>query len=92
MFRAGPKLTKQPRAGDIAAFYDAKLKGKKGLSSYNQHVGSVEDPLVGVIAESEQKKHKLRVMQVERGVSCSCVSKDGRRLIQTGTGGSQLSV
>ncbi|KAI9634950.1 uncharacterized protein MKK02DRAFT_37826 [Dioszegia hungarica] len=59
----------EPRAGDIAAFYDAKLKGKKGLSSYNQHVGSVEDPLVGVIAESEQKKHKLRVMQVERGVS-----------------------
>lgn len=68
--RARRKLMEQPRAGDIAAFYDAKLKGKKGLSSYNQHVGSVEDPLVGVIAESEQKKHKLRVMQVERGVSC----------------------
>ena len=51
------------------ALYDARFKGKKGLSSYTQHVGSVEEPLVGVIAEAEQKKHKLRVLQVERGVS-----------------------
>jgi hypothetical protein len=58
----------KPRAGDIAAFYDAKLKGKKGLSSYTQNVGSVEEPLVGIVSESETKKHKLRVLQVERGV------------------------
>lgn len=58
----------QPRTGDIAAFYDAKLKGKKGLSSYTQNVGSVEEPLVGIVSESETKKHKLRVLQVERGV------------------------
>lgn len=32
-------------------------------------MGSVEDPLVGVVIESEAKKHKLRVLQVERGVS-----------------------
>lgn len=65
-----PVLIFQPRPGDIAAFHDAKLKGKKGLSSYNQHVGSVEEPLVGIISESETKnKHKLRVLQVERGVS-----------------------
>jgi hypothetical protein len=62
-------LTSQPRPGDIAAFHDAKLKGKKGLQSYTQQVGSVEDPLVGVVIESEAKKHKLRVLQVERGVS-----------------------
>ncbi|GFZ45131.1 hypothetical protein JCM24511_02857 [Saitozyma sp. JCM 24511] len=58
----------EPRPGDIAAFHDAKLKGKKGLQSYTQQVGSVEDPLVGVVIESEAKKHKLRVLQVERGV------------------------
>ncbi|WVQ96424.1 hypothetical protein IAU59_003529 [Kwoniella sp. CBS 9459] len=57
----------EPRPGDIAAFHDAKLKGKKGLSTYNQHVGSVEEPLVGVVAEFEDRKHKLRVLQVERG-------------------------
>ncbi|ODO10042.1 hypothetical protein I350_02267 [Cryptococcus amylolentus CBS 6273] len=58
----------EPRPGDIAAFYDAKLRGKKGLSTYSQHVGSVEEPLVGVVAEFEERKHKLRVLQVERGV------------------------
>ncbi|TYJ58565.1 hypothetical protein B9479_000775 [Cryptococcus floricola] len=59
----------EPRPGDIAAFFDAKLKGKKGLSTYSQHVGSVEEPLVGVVAEFEERKHKLRVLQVERGVA-----------------------
>jgi hypothetical protein len=38
------------------------------LSSYTQNVGSVEEPLVGIVSESETKKHKLRVLQVERGV------------------------
>ncbi|KIR75574.1 myosin I binding protein [Cryptococcus deuterogattii CA1014] len=42
--------------------------GKKGLHTYSQHVGSVEEPLVGVISEFEDRKHKLRVLQVERGV------------------------
>lgn len=32
-------------------------------------MGSVEEPLVGIVSESEAKKHKLRVLQVERGVS-----------------------
>ena len=38
------------------------------MSSYTQNVGSVEEPLVGIVSESETKKHKLRVLQVERGV------------------------
>nr|ODN93909.1 hypothetical protein L203_00077 [Cryptococcus depauperatus CBS 7841] len=58
----------EPRPGDIATFYDAKLKGKKGLHTYSQHVGSVEDPLVGVVSDFEERKHKLRVLQVERGI------------------------
>lgn len=76
----------QPRPGDIAAFYDAKLKGKKGLSSYTQNVGSVEEPLLGIVSESETKKHKLRVLQVERGtpeeVSYRCDDlKSGRVVV-----------
>lgn len=59
----------QPRPGDIAALHDARLKGKKGLQSYTQQAGSVEDPLVGIVVEFEAKKHKMRVLQVERGVS-----------------------
>jgi hypothetical protein len=74
----------QPRAGDIAAFHDTRFKGRKGISSYEQHVGSVEEPLVGIIAEFDTKgKHKLRVLQVERGVSGSFLfpNNQSRRLI-----------
>ena len=57
--------------------HDAKLKGKKGLQSYNQHVGSVEEPLVGIVAEFDARnKHKMRVLQVERSVS---LSREDRR-------------
>ena len=60
----------EPRPGDIAAFFDARFKGRSGLKSYEQHVGSVHDPLLGIVIEFEGKgKHKLKVLQVERGVS-----------------------
>lgn len=63
------KRLDDPRAGDVAALYDARFKGQKGLKSYTQQVGSVEDPLVGIVSEYESKgKHKVRVFQVERGV------------------------
>jgi len=63
------KRLDEPRPGDIAAFHDAKLKGKKGLQSYHQQAGSVEDPLVGIVADFEVKnKHKIRLLQVDRGV------------------------
>lgn len=79
----------KPRPGDIAAFYDAKLKGKKGLHTYSQHVGSVEEPLVGVISEFEDRKHKLRVLQVERGVpdevSYRCEDLKGGKVVVRGT-------
>jgi len=61
------KRLDEPRPGDLAAFHDARLKGKKGISSYTQQVGSVQDPLLGIIAEVDQKKRKIRVLQVERG-------------------------
>ena len=59
----------EPRPGDVVALHDTRLKGRKGIQSYEQHVGSVEDPLVGVIAEYEPKnKRKIKVIQVDRGV------------------------
>lgn len=62
------KRLDEPRPGDVVALFDARLKGKKGLQGYTQQVGSVEDALVGVIQDFDQKnKHKLRVLQVERG-------------------------
>ncbi|BEI80594.1 hypothetical protein CcaverHIS002_0111230 [Cutaneotrichosporon cavernicola] len=62
------KRLDDPRPGDVAALYDARFKGQKGLKGYTQHVGSVEDALVGVIGEYETKgKHKIRVLHVERG-------------------------
>ena len=57
------------RNGDVVVLHDAKLKGKKGLVPYNQQVGSVEEPMFAICAETEQKKNKVKVWQVERGVS-----------------------
>lgn len=63
------KKLDDPRPGDIVAIHDGKFKGKKGLSSYHQQVGSIQDPLIAIIHEYDLKnKHKLRCLQVERGV------------------------
>lgn len=62
------KRLDDPRPGDVAALYDARFKGQKGIKGYTQHVGSVEDALVGVVSEYDTRgKHKMRVLQVERG-------------------------
>ena len=57
------------RVGDVIVLHDAKLKGKKGLVPYNQQVGSVEEPMFAICSETEQKKNKVKVWQVDRGVS-----------------------
>lgn len=53
--------------GDIVLLQDAKLKGHKGIHTYNQTVG-VGEPLVGVISEFEPKKSKIRVFQANQHV------------------------
>ncbi|KAH8085720.1 hypothetical protein HD553DRAFT_271152, partial [Filobasidium floriforme] len=55
------------RVGDVVVLHDAKLKGKKGLISYQQQVGSVEEPMFCICSETESKKNKCKVWQVERG-------------------------
>lgn len=63
------KKLDDPRPGDIVAIHDGKFKGKKGLSSYHQQVGSIQDPLIAIVHEFDPRnKHKLRCLQVERGV------------------------
>jgi hypothetical protein len=57
------------RIGDVIVLHDAKFKGKKGLVSYTQQVGSVQEPMFGICYEVEQRKTKCKVWQVERGVS-----------------------
>jgi hypothetical protein len=55
--------------GDVIAFWDAKLKGHKGLHTYNQSVGVGEGgPLLGVVSEVEGKKSKVRVWQANQHV------------------------
>lgn len=53
--------------GDIVELVDAKLKGHKGIHTYNQSVGAGE-PLVGVISEFEPKKSKIRIFQANQHV------------------------
>lgn len=55
--------------GDVIAFWDAKLKGHKGLHTYSQTVGAGENgPLLGVVSEVEGKKSKVRVWQANQHV------------------------
>ncbi len=59
----------EPRPGDVVVLSDVKLKGKKGLHSYTQAAGSVEIPVFAICSEFEAKKMKVKVWQVEQGVS-----------------------
>jgi hypothetical protein len=68
--------------GDVIAFWDAKLKGHKGLHTYSQNIGAGENgPLVGVVSEVESKKSKVRVWQANQhvGQQVSLLRRWGRR-------------
>jgi hypothetical protein len=61
--------------GDVVAFWDAKLKGHKGLHTYTQTVGTAGvgeggrgGPLVGIVSEFDSKKSKVRVWQANQHV------------------------
>ena len=68
--------------GDVIAFWDAKLKGHKGLQTYSQSVGAGDSgPLLGVVSEVEGKKSKVRVWQANQhvGQQVSLLRRWGRR-------------
>lgn len=62
------KRSSEIMPGDIVALFDAKLKGHKGLQIYHQNVGSVEEPLLGIVTEFEPKKSKIKVLQANQHV------------------------
>ncbi|KAG1732307.1 hypothetical protein EDB19DRAFT_1734733 [Suillus lakei] len=67
--------------GDVIAFWDAKLKGHKGLHTYSQTVGAGENgPFVGVVSEVESKKSKVRVWQANQHVGQQTVENVSYRL------------
>lgn len=67
--------------GDVIAFWDAKLKGYKGLHTYSQTVGAGENgPLIGVVSEVESKKSKVRVWQANQHVGQQTVENVSYRL------------
>jgi hypothetical protein len=51
--------------GDIVVIEQAKLSGRKGLQSYHQ---DVQGSLVGIVAEFDPKKTKLRALQANQRV------------------------
>lgn len=53
--------------GDIIVLQDAKLKGHKGIQTYNQTVGA-GTPVVAVVVEYEPKKSKVRTNQASQHV------------------------
>ncbi|EJU03306.1 hypothetical protein DACRYDRAFT_78214 [Dacryopinax primogenitus] len=62
---SGPSLqrrTSDIMEGDVAVIADAEFRGRKGLVPYHQHVGSLADPLVGVVHEFEPKNGKMRLL------------------------------
>ncbi|KAH7885491.1 hypothetical protein F5I97DRAFT_1810204 [Phlebopus sp. FC_14] len=67
--------------GDVIAFWDAKLKGHKGLHAYSQTVGAGESgALVGVVSDFESKKSKVRVWQANQHVGQQTVENVSYRL------------
>ena len=64
--------------GDVVVFWDAKLKGHKGLHAYTQTAGTAGGgtgvgsggggPLVGIVSEFDSKKSKVRVWQANQHV------------------------
>lgn len=54
--------------GDIVEIHDARLKGHKGLQTYQLTVGGSGELVVGVVAEFDNKKSKIRVLQANQHV------------------------
>ena len=43
--------------------HKVKLKGDKGIQTYHQNVGGSLESLLGIVAEFEAKKSKIRVLR-----------------------------
>jgi hypothetical protein len=73
--------------GDIVEIHDARLKGHKGLQTYQVTVGGSGELVVGVVAEFDNKKSKIRVLQANQHVGQQTVESVSYRLddLKSGT-------
>ena len=68
--QTGSSVTKRAAdimPGDIITLQDAKLKGHKGIQTYNRSIGE-GTPVVAVISEYEPKKSKVKAYQASQHV------------------------
>ena len=68
--QTGSSVTKRAAdimPGDIITLQDAKLKGHKGIQTYNQSVGEGV-PVVAIVGEYEPKKSKIKAYQASQHV------------------------
>ena len=90
--QTGSSVTKRAAdimPGDVITLQDAKLKGHKGIHTYNQSVGEGV-PVVAIVGEYEPKKSKIKAYQASQHVGSqvrhpvimpslsSCVPSDRR--------------
>jgi len=68
--------------GDIVELAEAKLKGHKGLQSYNQTAGTVQEPLVGIVGDFEAKKSKIKVFQANQHVGSQVSVLNSRNIVR----------
>jgi hypothetical protein len=54
--------------GDIIEVHDARFKGHRGLQTYQRTVGGSGELLIGVVAEFDTKKSKIKVFQANQHV------------------------
>ncbi|KAH9980039.1 hypothetical protein BGW80DRAFT_1164070 [Lactifluus volemus] len=72
--------------GDVVVLRGARLKGHKGLQSYNMSAGE-SAPCVGVVSEFDAKKVKLKALQANQRVGQATVESVSYRLedLKSGT-------
>jgi len=73
--------------GDIVEVHEAKFKGHKGLQTYQRSVGDSGELLIGIVAEFETKKSKMKVFQANQHVGQQTVELVSYRLedLKSGT-------
>ncbi|KAI0314153.1 hypothetical protein OF83DRAFT_470145 [Amylostereum chailletii] len=73
--------------GDVVVLEEARLKGHKGLHAYTLNVGEPGVPGLGVVAEFETKKVKIKALQANQHVGQATVESVSYKLedLKSGT-------
>jgi len=73
--------------GDIVEVHDARFKGHKGLQTYQLSVGASGELVMGIVAEFDTKKSKIKAFQANQHVGQQTVESVSYRLddLKSGT-------